>query len=138
VPSSASHAPYLAQDLGDESAEQLQTWVPDVAAHMERLLRLQPDWDSYGALPPKRANAQQALDLVVRVAPAGTPAPAVVPTPSQGFQLEWDGAGVVVELVVDDRGARVFVEEGDNEVEGPLDPTLLRRTRQALARLIAP
>lgn len=78
------------------------------------LLRLQPNWDSYGA---KRVDIQSALTSLQILAAAAldeAEAPQVVPTPQGGVQFEWHGAHRHLELCVELPLITLFYEDAND------------------------
>ena len=73
-------------------------WFGPMVRSLERLLRLGPDWDTYGGCPldPECVNA--ALELAFQSFRDDTPAPSVVPTSRGGLQFEWHTGGVDFEI----------------------------------------
>jgi len=62
------------------------------------LLELEPNWDSYGALPIEAAHAEAILNLLAEVLGDDAPTPSVVPTSIGGVQVEWHLAGIDLEI----------------------------------------
>ena len=59
------------------------------------MLDLEENWDSYGAKPIDRRIAYSAVDILQQIAPAGLPAPQIVPTAkgrlhADGIDLEFE------------------------------------------------
>lgn len=83
---------------------------------LQELVSLQDDWDSYGAMAPRRT----ALEIAWRAASALSeimPAPQVFPTRRGGVQLEWHRPNTRLEWEIDPDGATgVFVF--DNHASG--------------------
>lgn len=80
------------------------SWLRPTAAALLRLLRLRPNWDSYGAPQIARQAVTVALDLLLRTAQADTLAPAVVPTTTAGVALEWHKHHIDLEIVIGQTG----------------------------------
>jgi len=120
-------------------AARLQTapaWMSSAIARLNALLCLPQNWNSYGSLPIKPATIRRAFQFMVHALPLQAPAPAIVPTPSGGIQLEWhqDGIDLEIELLAD----RIECLAGDQGrvVEFPLRTQLdLVRLRSYLGRL---
>lgn len=65
---------------------------PWLRASLPRLLRLcdmNPNWDSYGSLPPSMALVKSIVKSLRLAEKETLPEPKVVPTSSGGIQLEW-------------------------------------------------
>jgi len=75
-------------------------WPAKVVSKMSALLRLRPDWDTYGAPSPRYDAAMFALTLLDGIMRPDTPEPSVVPTPNGGVQLEWHETHVDLEIHV--------------------------------------
>lgn len=73
-------------------------WVEPTVRSLGKLLRLGPDWDSYGGRPVEAKCVVAALELACTVFRRDTPAPAVVPTSRGGVQFEWHTRGADLEL----------------------------------------
>ena len=107
---------------------------------LDALAGLQPDWDSYGALPPSRMTLQYAWSLASALVDRGMPVPQVFPTRSGGVQFEWHRPTASLEWEIDaNLSTGVFIfddhrtgERIDGELPGDLD--LLA---QAVARIFA-
>jgi hypothetical protein len=65
-------------------------WVEDFADCANRLLRLPPNWDSYGASPLNAGAVYAAYTLLCNAAYRGA-LPHMAPTPSGDIHLEWEG-----------------------------------------------
>jgi hypothetical protein len=113
-----------AATTGAESALSTErpTWLEPVADAFGKVARLGSGWDTYGAAPLHRPTLLAALTFLAHHLDATSPAPAVVPLPDGGIQLEWHRAGVDVELTFDAGGAvdLYFADlAADEEWEGP-------------------
>lgn len=103
-----------------------------IAKDLLALLSLQPDWDSYGALPVDPATLEFADGLLARTMRPGSPKPTVVPTPSGGVQLEWHRAGIDLEVEVVRPGHFLISVEGKESFEAQDDPALISRMLSSL------
>lgn len=85
---------------------------------VELLLRLQANWDSYGAPAISPTAAFTALQFLEQL-PAHAPRPSLVPTSKGGLQIEWHAGGVDIEIECMATGhAHFFADDGDaGEVE---------------------
>ena len=77
--------------------------MPELRAQLEakadELAALPEDWDSYGALPPRREVLQQAVEVALLLSPMlGNPW--LVPG-HDGVQVEWHEKGFDVECFID-------------------------------------
>lgn len=83
---------------------ELPLWlVPSVRSLCE-LLWLEPNWDSFGALPVERRAVEQALAILFGTMQKTTPPPIAVPTSSGGIQLEWHLGGIDLEVELEPDG----------------------------------
>lgn len=76
----------------------LPAWVEPTVRSTDRLLRLGPDWDTYGGCPVDLKCAVAAIRLAFNTLRDDTPVPSVVPTSRGGLQLEWHTRGVDLEI----------------------------------------
>lgn len=60
-----------------------------VAAHLEPLRSLPPNWDSYGAVPVERRASDTAQRLVTQLLLQDVTPPQFFPTPDGGLSIEW-------------------------------------------------
>lgn len=75
-------------------------WRSRAIARLEELVKLRPNWDSYGGLPVKPRSAEIALQILGNLMLETTPAPSIVPTASGHVQLEWHTGGIDLEVEV--------------------------------------
>lgn len=93
-------------------------WLLNTIPQVQKILRLKPDWDSYGALQPNPKAARAALLYLGQVMHEKTRCPAFVPMSSGNIQLEWHASGVDIEVEVGPEGP-VFVSIED--LDGTID-----------------
>jgi len=69
-----------------------------IKLELEKLLQLEPNWDTYGGsqIDPKCVAA--ALNLLSNILLDSTALPSVVPTSRGGLQLEWHACGADLEI----------------------------------------
>jgi len=81
---------------------------------LDDLLRLSPDWNSYGAPAINPACVAKARQIAQSL-PTGVPEPLAVPMSDGGVQLEWHRGGVDLEIVVSPPDGRVsfFADDGN-------------------------
>lgn len=84
----------LVIDLEDEPPD----WLPPILDRFEELLSLDPNWDSYGALPINPTHAVAALRLLTEIMCGTTPVPAIVPTVQGHIQVEWHTPTTTLEI----------------------------------------
>jgi hypothetical protein len=98
-------------------AADIPLWLSEVKEKMAELLRLPPNWDSYGARPIRPDCVEYGLNTVLaRCAPPATPSPAVVPLNTGGILLEWHCRQIDLEVRIEEPG-RVhlyFADAKDN------------------------
>ncbi|MGH9840416.1 MAG: hypothetical protein ACREEM_16680 [Blastocatellia bacterium] len=73
-------------------------WLDHVTAHINKLLDLQPGWDSYQARAVDVASVKTCLDILSRTMQPETPLPQVVPTSRGTIHLEWHLRGIDLEV----------------------------------------
>jgi hypothetical protein len=76
-------------------------WLPDLLTEINKLGRLQENWDSYGAKRIDPRCIEAANSLLRAVLDSATPKPAVVPTNCGGIQLEWHRDGIDLEIGIE-------------------------------------
>lgn len=85
-----------------------------VVNKLNELLKLPPDWDSYGARPPEPNAAVSALGLIERILASGESAPRIVPTVDGGIQLEWHADRKYLEVIAHaDKTLSAYFEDED-------------------------
>ena len=102
-------------------------WLPPVIEEFMALLRLPPNWNSYGAQQIDPKTVQFALEILLATMRPDTPRPILVPTSRGGVQLEWHTRGVDLEVEILEPGRlRVSYEEqrGGTEWEAELTSNL--------------
>jgi hypothetical protein len=103
------------------------------------LVGLEPNWDSYGAMPPSRLSLQHAWSLASRLVELGIPTPQVFPTRSGGIQLEWHVPRASLEWEIDaDLASGVFAFDDrvtGERLDGDL-PKDLDSLAEALNRIL--
>lgn len=125
--------------------EQEASFAARAALALAPLRELAPDWDSYGGYQMTPAALAEARALLVKLARAGHPDPAIVPTSPGGVGLEWHAKGLDLSIDIDPDESPMasvyFADEATNEEwEMPLaeaQPRLddaLGRIALALAR----
>ena len=70
----------------------------DVNGQLDCLKTLEPNWDSYGALPIDEKSIQAAREFIARLPPSTWGVTAVNPTPNGGVQFEWEAGSRSLEL----------------------------------------
>ena len=75
----------------------LPGWVVSAVQSIGELLRLEPDWDTYGGSPINPRIVGTAIGLLVEFT-EDIPTPSVVPTSRGGLQLEWHTCGIDLEV----------------------------------------
>jgi hypothetical protein len=79
-------------------------WVTEVGRQLGLLVRLRPGWDGAHAPAISLNVVQAALDFLSLGLRSTSPAPALVPVPDGGLQLEWHLAATEVEIYLDCSG----------------------------------
>jgi len=113
-----------------------------VAANLEPLRNLPPNWDSYGALPLDRRASDTAERLVTQLLMQGVLPPQFFPTPEGGISVEWHEDSVEFSIDIppgarDVHGASVyFVDEpGGIEWDEPYGD-VVGRVEEILGRFL--
>ena len=75
-------------------------WHAVVKQRLHDLLKLEANWDSYGANAPSRLSANDLLSVLALIMNEDTPAPSIVPCVRGHFQAEWHTNGVDLEVEV--------------------------------------
>lgn len=84
-------------------ADSAPRWLQAAAEQIDRLLRLEPGWDSYGALPVSSRAAAAALEVIQDLVSEAILPPSIVPMANGGIQLEWHASGMDLEIELMDR-----------------------------------
>jgi hypothetical protein len=90
-------------------------WFGPTLRSLQELLQLPENWNSYGARPIVPEWAASALKLLVKMAPADTPVPIVVPTTRGGVLLEWHMRAIDLEIETLAEGQFHVFYEDDRE-----------------------
>jgi hypothetical protein len=64
-------------------------WVAPTVSALSGLLKLQENWDSYGAKSPTEETVVHALLVLSQIMDFQSPVPSVVPLADGGLQFEW-------------------------------------------------
>lgn len=99
-----------------------------VYEQLQELKHLQPNWDSYGAVPISEVAINRALELLADLQWTG-PLPSVAPTAPGGVHFEWGGEdeGVEINIRVDGNVSVLFDIAGqmrESQVQSWTDPLL--------------
>jgi hypothetical protein len=76
------------------------TWAEEVTSRLNHVCALPTGWDGYRGQPTRFEVAKFAIALLQRVCKPHTPAPAIVPLPSGGLQIEWHHDDAQIELTI--------------------------------------
>jgi hypothetical protein len=76
------------------------TWAKAVRDRLNHICGLPTGWDGYRGVPTRFDVAEFAIQLLRRLCKPHTPAPAIVPLPSGGLQIEWHSESVRIELTI--------------------------------------
>jgi hypothetical protein len=115
-------------------------WLAETEQAIQELLRLPPNWNSYGAQPIRPDVVRAAKDLLPGIVQKQTPQPNVVPTVRGGVQLEWHLGDIDLEIEIDAPGQFqvLFVDPRENlELEIELDSTHIPQMYDLCARLLS-
>jgi hypothetical protein len=117
--------------------DDLLAWFMLIASKLVELLKLPPNWDSYGARPIDPIHVRAALQVLLRIMGDETPMPFVVPTNRGGIQMEWHVHGLDLEIeTVSAQRIRVSFEDEMSSEEWEADlGTAVERLTAYLLRL---
>lgn len=96
---------------------QSPAWLELTASTLTDFLWLEPNWDSYGALPIDPQQAMAALELLRRIMRNDTPSPQLVPTNRGGIQVEWHRSAIDIEIETLGHGRFLVSYEDANRAE---------------------
>jgi hypothetical protein len=101
-----THDDSVTVSVPDSAVERMEAAL----ARIKGLASLEPNWDSYGAVPLQRGAVLHTIRLVAAILQnEGVPLPAIVPTSEGGLQLEWHRGRATLEMeVLPDRTVEVF------------------------------
>ena len=129
----------LELELRGSGKEPSRLW--SIMSTIQRLARLRPGWDSYGANPVSRiAVSRVVTKLLPIILREDIPEVTIVPMRDGGLQFEWHRLGIDVEISVPPVGPVEYLVADpalgiDEEARGPIDDALivpaLRRMSQA-------
>jgi hypothetical protein len=112
----------LARDAGTSNAKQRQVialqvqqpaadWLRSAVQRIENLTTLARDWNSYGSHPVTAEAALAAVRFLLDTAYRELGAPAIVPLPDGGVQVEWHRGGLDVEIAFSEDEPGIYVED---------------------------
>lgn len=112
------------------------TWMVSILPKLNLLLRLPPNWNSYGSAPVSRHAIHRVFHFLLHGLPSTTPAPSIVPTPSGCVQLEWHQDHIDIEIEFHSAGIECSIEDGVSSDEFPVCNQIdYLRLRSHLSRL---
>jgi hypothetical protein len=76
------------------------TWAKAVRDRLNHICALPAGWDGYRGLPTRFDVAEFTVQLLRRLCKPHTPAPAIIPLPSGGLQIEWHSENATIELTI--------------------------------------
>lgn len=135
----ATIRPKLVADPAQPAGESLPEWLLDTDQTLQELLKLKPNWNSYGAQPIRPDVVRAVRDLLPDIVQQRTPRPTVVPTVRGGVQLEWHAGGIDLELEIEAPGQFHVLFENPNEdveLEARLDSSQISQLSELCARLL--
>lgn len=91
-------------------------WLEDVKEKLERILRLEDGWDSYGGRAIRLEVVRGMIGLLARLGSNIRP-PAVFPTADGGIQLEWNTDAGSLEIKLEGEDRISFFAEATGMVE---------------------
>jgi hypothetical protein len=87
--------------------------TPKQAEAMRRLgdiVRLSPNWDSYGSPPPTSTAVGIVMDLLLKIDDRNLPSAHVVPVSGGGVQLEWRQSDRELQLEISGDGTAQYLQ----------------------------
>jgi hypothetical protein len=75
-------------------------WRREAIGRLDELVRLEPNWNSYGARIVPARLADTTLQILESLMRETTPQPSIVPTPAGHIQLEWHTKGIDLEVEI--------------------------------------
>lgn len=111
-------------------------WAGTFARRMQRLMSLQPNWDSYGAPSLSRVAGEAAVRFMFMMWERlpGAPQPEVFPEASGGVRFEWERSQMLTSLCFEPGLVTLYIADGEEEFESsfandfePILETLKRR-----------
>jgi hypothetical protein len=102
-------------------AYKIPDWVQPTVEGLVRIMRLPPDWDSYGARPVQSVLVERAVEILSRVMEENSPPPSIVPLCDGGLQMEWHLRNQDIEIAVasDEPPTYYYQSSEGNVEEGP-------------------
>jgi hypothetical protein len=105
----------------------LENLSPKQAEAMRRLgeiVKLPPNWDSYGSPPPTRNAIETVVDLLLKTDDRNLPSVHIVPVSGGGVQLEWRVSDRELQLEIAGDGTAQYlqVEHGQPIKEEEIAP----------------
>lgn len=97
-------------------------WSPSARKRLKELAALPVNWDGYGSNSIEQAVIEIAQNLLSDFAKLNMPEPKILPVPGGGIQLEWDNAGVEleVEILTDETIEYLIVDKEGKMHEGQM------------------
>ena len=94
---------------------QLPEWINRVEGRLSSLMRLGPDWDSYGAAAISHEIVRSAYGFILFLAAESRiPEPEISPTRNGGVLLEWHNGDHELEVQLVSKQAASYVYENAN------------------------
>lgn len=97
----------------------MPTWIEPVLKQVGYLLTLQPNWDNDGAPSINPGAVQKALNALLLFMQDASPIPQLTPTRDGGVQLDWNEAGIALEIAFEpeEEGYAVFSDLSDSSTD---------------------
>jgi hypothetical protein len=115
-----------------------EPWLAPLLERLAMLLRLPPNWNSYGARPIHPAAVRNVIRLLTEVMDDATPAPNVVPTAAGHVGLAWNLRENSLEIEVSPRDLVQVAWESfatGDEWDGDMDLSDLSRLQEFVRQL---
>ena len=96
--------------------EQPDTWLWKTVESFNTLLKLEENWDSYGAKRIFPETIAATLQLLFAIMDDNSPSASIVPTPKGNVQIEWHRSGIDLEIEVTAEGKYSVLYEDHTEL----------------------
>ncbi len=124
--------PYLPAEEYGEDAVVVPEWVEPAVTRLAELFALQPDWDSYGGLPPGLDSVNTAFGVLNEVMSEEAERPWIVPLSSGGLQLEWHRPSGDIEIAIDGDDSAICIDDREISVDSGEWPDVIAEVRNLI------
>jgi len=117
---------------------QTSYWIKSTARQLCQFQKLQPGWDSYGAVGISRQAADLMIEVLADVMNPNAPAPTIVPSAQGHLQAEWHMKGIDLEIEAIDSTHIVVDYDGPGGAWSEVLSVDLGKLVRAIDRLSTP